>query len=102
MLRASRSNLLILGIVAQHMASKAICTAYSVANDYGISHVTARKELTTLAAVGLITKTDSPMSNGFHRVQYRVSSEGYHFLRDNLALYSDVYIEFLFSFFSWE
>lgn len=97
MLLPTRTNLLVLGIVAQHMASKATCTAYTVAHDFGISHVTARKELTTLEAVGFLHKQDRPMLNGFHRVIYSLSVEGFTFLRNNRDLYTEVYLAFLFS-----
>lgn len=93
----TRFKLLIVGIVAQKMASKATCTAYSVAHDYGISHVTARKELATLEACGILEKKDCLSENGFRRVQYKVSADGFDFLLNNLELYTEMYIAFLFS-----
>lgn len=96
MLLPTRTNLLILGIVAQHMTVGTICTPYSVRKAHGISHVTARKELTTLKAVGLLTSKDGRTAQGFDRVQFEVSQAGFSFLYKHRELYTDTYLEHLF------
>lgn len=101
MLLASKTNLLIIGIVAQKMATNSTCTAYTVANDYGISHPTARKELTTLWACGFLLKQDCISPKGFERAQYTVSAKGFHFLNDNVKAYTSCYLAFLFSLSEW-
>ncbi len=96
MLLPTRTNLLILGIVAQHMSVDTICTAYSVRKAFGVSHPTARKTLVTLEAVGLLTKKDMRTTQGFERVQFEVSQKGFKFLHDNCELYVEVYLEHMF------
>ncbi len=93
----TRPNLLIVGIVAQKMANNQTCTAYTIAHDFGISHVTARKRLARLADKELLERETTMTRRGFERVQYKVSGYGFDFLRDNLKLYTDAYLEMLFS-----
>ncbi len=97
MFLATLPNLLIVGIVAQKMANDETCTAYSVAHAYGISHVTARKRLARLEAKDLLERETTITRRGFERVQYTVSGYGFDFLRKNLKLYTDAYLEMLFS-----